>query len=350
MEIRKGHFMRKWTHHYVLASAVALIFSAAFLVSSHASEAPSAETVYKNVSGSIYEVYSNNMDKKNGWVYGSAVAVEDNLLATNCHVALSGSFIIVKVNKKAYLGRLYYYRQKKDLCIVEVVGVKLNPVHIRASNTVNIGEQVFAVGNPLELNQSISEGIISNKINDDGTTILQTDASISHGSSGGGLFDKNSNLIGITTATHKENSGISFAIPTELILEVLDPSTDSKSTSPKKDEPTTPVQNVEVKHFYGTEISNKDRFNSHGARLKKVKEILRQDRANFYLAYTQDKNDEKDSFFSTKEKREMFDSAKIKISTKLAKVILGDSPVLITVFVISPNEIVVKEGLPEPGK
>ena len=46
----------------------------------------------------------------------------------------------------------------------------------------------------------------------------------------------------------------------------------------------------------------------------------------------------------------MFDSAKIKISSNLAEKILGDSSVLITVFVISPNEIVVKEGLPEPGK
>lgn len=341
--------MRTWTRSYILLTAITLVVSATFCLPSHADETPSAETVYQNVSGSIYEVYSISTEDKNEWTYGSAVAIESSLLATNCHVALGGSFIIVKVNKKPYLGRLYYYRQKKDLCIVEVVGVKLHPVHIRPSATVKIGEQVFAVGNPLELNQSISEGIISNKFNDNGTTILQTDASISHGSSGGGLFDKNSNLIGITTATHKENSGITFAIPTELILEVLEPSNSSTTNTTKSDEQSTPAPTVQVKHFYGTEISNKDRFNSRGVRLTKVKEILRQDRANFYLSYTQDKNDEKDSFFSTKESRDMFDTAKIKISNKLAEKIIGDNPVLITVFVTSPNEIIVKEGLPEPG-
>jgi S1-C subfamily serine protease len=341
--------MRTWTRPYVLLAAIALVFSATIYLPSHADEAPSAETVYQNVSGSIYEVYSDDMDNTNGWAYGSAVAIENTLLATNCHIALSGSFIMVKVNKKPYLGRLFYYNQKRDLCIVEVVGVKLKPVHIRHSDTVKIGEQVFAIGNPLELSQSISEGIISNKINDDGITILQTDASISHGSSGGGLFDKNSNLIGITTSFHKENPGITFAIPTELILEVLEPGNTSTPSTAKPDEQLQPTQVVEVKHFYGTEISNKDRFNTHGIRLTKIKEILRQDRANFYLSYTQDKNDEKDSFFSTKEKREMFDTAKIKISNKLAEKILGDNPVLITVFVTSPNEIIVKEGLPEPG-
>lgn len=339
--------MRRYTRSYASFILVTLIMSAALYPTSHADEAPSAETVYRNVSGSIYEVNSSDMDTSQGWAYGSAVAVANTLLATNCHVALSGSFIIVKVNNKPNLGRLFYYNQKKDLCIIEVVGIKLTPVHIRPSSTVKIGEQVFAIGNPLKLSHSISEGIISNKINDEGTIILQTDASISHGSSGGGLFDKNSNLIGITTATHKENQGITFAIPTELILEVLDPNNSSTSNTAKPNEQTSPAQPEQVRHFYGTEISNKDRFNTHGVRLVKIKEILRQDRANFYLSYTQDKNDEKDSFFSTKESREMFETAKIKISNILADKILGDSPVLITVFVISPSEIVVKEGLPE---
>ena len=237
--------MSVWTRSCILAS-ITLVISVMFYPPSYANEAPSAESVYRNVSGSIYEIYSISMEDKNQWTYGSAVAIENSLLATNCHVALGGSFIIVKVNKKSYLGRLYYYRQKKDLCIIEVVGVKLNPVHIRASNTVNIGEEVFAIGNPLELNQSISQGIISNKINDNGTIILQTDASISHGSSGGGLFDKNGNLIGITTATHKENQGISFAIPTELILEILEPTNNSTPNTTKQAEQPIPAKAVEV--------------------------------------------------------------------------------------------------------
>jgi len=182
-----------------------------------------AQKVYNDVSPSIFTIYSVNENNEKKDALGSAVAVANHLLATNCHVALSGNFVVIEFNKKLILGKLYYYNQEKDMCLVEVSGANFQPVKIRPSNSVVIGEEVYAIGNPLGLDKTISKGIISNKqVDKNGSVVmLQTDAAISHGSSGGGLFDKDSHLIGITIGVKTEGSNIGFAIPTELISNVL---------------------------------------------------------------------------------------------------------------------------------
>lgn len=100
--------------------------------------------------------------------------------------------------------------------------------------------------------------------------------------------------------------------------------------------------------FYGAEISAKDRYNTSGERLTTVKDILRQDRANFYL-FGGDNSDQGDSYFSSKKHRELFETANISISPGLARRILSNEDVLISVFVNSPGEIDVQPGLPTPG-
>jgi hypothetical protein len=129
---------------------------------------------------------------------------------------------------------------------------------------VQIGEEVIAIGNPKGYQKSISKGIISNKydknnlpldINEfysalkhicekDNFTVLQTDAPISHGSSGGGLFDQDGNLIGITTSGDPGGENLGFAIPTELILKVIEPKNNSSQNQPTDQAPaqTTAVE------------------------------------------------------------------------------------------------------------
>jgi serine protease Do len=185
--------------------------------------ADNKDDVYRKVSDSIYEVYAVDKDKQTILSLGSAVAITKHYLATNCHVALAGNFLIVNVNDKPYLARLCYYNQADDLCIVDVVGLTLSPVKIRASKNVTIGEDVFAVGNPEGKLKVISQGVI-NKIIVKGNSnvILRSTAESSFGSSGGGLFDKDANLIGITTGGVPDKD-VSYSVPTELILEVIDP-------------------------------------------------------------------------------------------------------------------------------
>ncbi len=181
-----------------------------------------AESVYDSVNHSIFLVKSFEMGSKESF-QGSAVAVDKNILATNCHVALAGNILVVYLPNKKATGFLFY--NKGDLCLITVADAQFTPVKIRPSNSVKIGEEVYAVGNPEGFEKSISNGIISNKYESDGIAVLQTTAAISPGSSGGGLFDKNGSLIGITFLKNEEvgAEGLGFAIPTELILEAISP-------------------------------------------------------------------------------------------------------------------------------
>jgi S1-C subfamily serine protease len=94
---------------------------------------------------------------------GSGVAIGKSLIATNCHVALAGNFLVIKINNQTLSGELSYYNQKKDLCLIKVTDNVLKAVPIRPSKSVNIGEDVFAIGNPEGQMKTISRGIISNK-------------------------------------------------------------------------------------------------------------------------------------------------------------------------------------------
>lgn len=101
--------------------------------------------------------------------------------------------------------------------------------------------------------------------------------------------------------------------------------------------------------LYGAEISTNDRYNSNGDRLTSVRDILRQDRANYYVYNLIDRYDQPDGFFNIKSNRDLFGTAQIRIQPALARQILGNEPVSISVFVLTPNLIDVEAGLPNPN-
>lgn len=200
----------------ILVSGLILAFSTQL-------QALNAEDIYKKVNQSVYTIYTVDYYDKQPESLGSAIAVTDHILATNCHVALTGNYLGIVVENKFKLGTLFFRDVNRDICFVEVPGVKFSPVKIRDSKDVKVGEAVYAVGNPEGLEKSISQGIISNKRQDRGGYVLQTDATVSFGSSGGGLFDQNGSLIGITNSVDRYSKNIAFAIPSEWISQILFP-------------------------------------------------------------------------------------------------------------------------------
>lgn len=199
------------------------ILASSILALSSTSYALNAENIYKKVNTSVYTLYTVDYYDKKPESLGSAIAVTDHILATNCHVALTGNYLGIVVNNQFKLGTLFFRDVNRDICFVEVPGVKFTPVKIRDSKDVKVGEAVYAVGNPEGLEKSISQGIISNKRQDRGGYVLQTDATVSFGSSGGGLFDQNGDLIGITNSVDRYSKNIAFAIPSEWISQILFP-------------------------------------------------------------------------------------------------------------------------------
>ncbi|HEV3019472.1 MAG TPA: trypsin-like peptidase domain-containing protein [Burkholderiaceae bacterium] len=183
---------------------------------------PSAQNLFKVASQSVYGVVgrlASRSDGKPAAMYGSAIAVTDKLAITNCHV-------IEAAGEEIYLGtgtaeavekaRLVAANYLADRCVIGVRNMDLQPVAgIRAFDALEVGETVYAIGNPSRLDRTLSDGLLSAKRVMGELRFLQTSAPISPGSSGGGLFDGRGNLIGVTAFTLKGAQNINFAIPAE---------------------------------------------------------------------------------------------------------------------------------------
>ena len=161
---------------------------------------------------------------------GSGVIIRPNIVATNCHVVDDGTAIIVfKANNRraqkdeVFRAQIHRAHEARDLCLLEVSGLWGIPANLRRTDSLTVGESVYAIGAPQGLDYSLSAGVISQLRKEEGESIplIQTDAAISPGSSGGGLFDAQGNLVGITQSKIVDDSaeGIGFAIPADWILQ-----------------------------------------------------------------------------------------------------------------------------------
>lgn len=155
-------------------------------------------------------------------------------VVTNNHVVKDASEAIVRLNDgRSYRAKLVGASPAHDLAVLRIK-VPINrppPVPIGASSDLQVGQKVFAIGNPFGLDYSLTSGLVSaldRSISDDeGGTIehlIQTDAAINPGNSGGPLLDSAGRLIGINTAIYSPSgayAGIGFAVPVDTVNEVV---------------------------------------------------------------------------------------------------------------------------------
>lgn len=162
---------------------------------------------------------------------GSGVVVSaDGLIVTNSHVVSMANKVIVTLNDgKTYPATLIGKDNENDIALIKIEPpAPLQPIKF-ASEPI-IGETAIAIGNPLGLQNSVSAGIIGGTNRTFTTTpathvfkdLIQTDASINIGSSGGALINLEGKLLGINMATMENAQGLSFAIPADKIQNMLD--------------------------------------------------------------------------------------------------------------------------------
>lgn len=176
--------------------------------------------LYNLVNPSIWVVVSattsENLNAMNNISLGSAVAISKNILLTNYHVIEKRPYVIIKHGDLVAEASIYAGDKEVDRCVLLVKNIELEPVKgFREYDTLTVGEPVYSVGSPQGLENSLGQGIVSGKREVGGQKIIQTTAHVSHGSSGGGLFDSSGNLIGITTFKISDSEGLNFAIPIE---------------------------------------------------------------------------------------------------------------------------------------
>jgi S1-C subfamily serine protease len=187
---------------------------------SHIDRQPlSAADVFKKVERSVFVVYATPSladAKARNITMGSAVAVAEHFLLTNCHVVKDRPVIRIMREEMEAVATLVASDPKADRCLLKSEGKALPPIAgVRLFKDLTIGERVFAIGTPRGLDRTLTQGIVSGLRNIEGRNLVQTDAPISHGNSGGGLFDESGNLIGITTLTLAVQPGyqnLNFAV------------------------------------------------------------------------------------------------------------------------------------------
>ena len=161
---------------------------------------------------------------------GSGVIISaDGYIVTNNHVVDGADELMVTLNdNKEYSARIIGADATTDLALIKIDAKNLPAIVIANSDDVKVGEWVLAVGNPLGLNNTVTAGIVSAKARSMGqgvSSMIQTDAAINQGNSGGALVNTNGALIGINAMIYSQtgsNIGYGFAIPTTIMNKVVD--------------------------------------------------------------------------------------------------------------------------------
>jgi S1-C subfamily serine protease len=171
-----------------------------------------AEQLFTLASSSVYFVVSAESGARQA-SFGSAVAVSSTRLPTNCHVVRQlDKVLIADGGATPWQAVLRYADRAGDRCVLESARTVKPVGEIGAYSALEVGERVYTIGNPSGLMRTLGEGLISGLRSRDGLRLVQTSAAISPGSSGGGLFDSQGRLIGITTFLLAGHDTLAFAI------------------------------------------------------------------------------------------------------------------------------------------
>lgn len=219
------HYSQRSGHHAVTAM---LIDKGGFAVAKAPKNEGIAEKVFKQTCPSIVFIETNA-----GQPGSSGVIVGDGIVATNFHVVnpepgeKQTEITVYKAEGRrinpwdSYKAELIGSDPDRDFCLLRAWGLKGEPMAIRPYHDLRVGEDVYAIGNPVGATLTLSAGVISQMRDDGDCREIQTNAAISHGSSGGGLFDQYGNLIGITTGSLKHGQNLNYAIAADLFLGFL---------------------------------------------------------------------------------------------------------------------------------
>lgn len=152
---------------------------------------------------------------------GSGFSYKPGLIVTNLHVLKRASKAFVRVVGKEInykVTRVVSIDARHDLCVLRIDEKVLPPMVVDAIGKPAIGDEVFAFGNPKGLEGSVSKGIISGIRSDLG--LLQVDAAISPGSSGGPLVNDRGELIGISVSSLVSGQNLNFAVPVSFLTKM----------------------------------------------------------------------------------------------------------------------------------
>jgi serine protease Do len=176
----------------------------------------------------LMQMWQGDRAKEENASMGSGVIVsESGHIVTNLHVVSRAARIEVHLSDGRMLpARLVGDDALSDIAILKIEAEGLRPLSFGDSDLVRVGQMVIAVGNPLGLEETVTQGIISAKgrraASEAANEFFQTDAAINQGNSGGPLVDMRGRIIGINNSISPQGQGIGFSIPSNTVRRVFE--------------------------------------------------------------------------------------------------------------------------------
>lgn len=194
-----------------------------------------AQKVYNQSVPSVFAIYFDSKEKNTG-VSGTGFAISHQnelIIVTNEHVVpyKNQDYFLVANNQKKYKAKLIYSNKEDDIAFLKLTKESdIPPLKLDAKvSRSSIGEPVFTIGNPYDFLFSYNDGLISNidkqvlfENGDYDEELIQTNIDVNPGNSGGPLLNRNGEAIGIISSILDESSGMSFAVPADIIIKHLE--------------------------------------------------------------------------------------------------------------------------------
>lgn len=191
----------------------------------------SVRTVYDPIREFFYGSRGGGIQQEQIGTGSGVIISEDGYIVTNNHVIQDATELEITLNnKKAYKAKLIGTDPKMDIALLKIdTDEKLPYTTFADSDNVKVGEWVLAVGNPYNLNSTVTAGIVSAKARNLDTkgiqSFIQTDAAVNPGNSGGALVNVRGELIGINTMISSPTgsyAGYSFAVPSNITRKIIE--------------------------------------------------------------------------------------------------------------------------------
>ena len=180
----------------------------------------STKTIYAAAKDSVFLVYLND-SSGSPTALGTAFVIAPHLLATNAHVVNAGTPVLAVGPVRLPL-KVVHVDEKNDLAVM-AVGIDLvsKPLPL-ASLAPSPGDQIFAIGNPEGLENTISQGIVSGVRTANNRDLIQITSPISHGSSGGPVLNSKGEVVGVAVGMLENGQNLNFAVPVKYVRALLD--------------------------------------------------------------------------------------------------------------------------------
>lgn len=215
------------------------------------------EIAKKCMSSTVSLIMEDNF--KQPLSLGSGFIIGDGMVITNLHViedAKYGSVIVSGETKQHKIEGYLAVDKINDLALLSVPTLVGNSIEID-TNSPEIGERIYAIGNPKGLSGTISEGIVSGIRTFDDEELIQITAPISPGSSGGPVINNNGQVIGVSVGTFESGQNLNFVIPTKYVLMLIEQdNTQITKLNIESDSENSPNNNLEDGVQEGVEITN----------------------------------------------------------------------------------------------